>query len=89
MLQKLKDKWNHRKWTIYLFYDGVLIKKLRIDENTHPEQETYFIKVYGHKHLFGKNIISLMVKPTLLLKTDESKKKTYWGVIDERGVVVK
>ena len=89
MLQKLKDKYNHRKWSIYLFYDGVLIKKLKISENTKPEKESYFINVYGHKHLFGKHKVSLMVKPTLLLKTDEKKKKTYWGVVDVRGVEVK
>ena len=89
MLQKLKDKWKHRKWTIYLFYDGVLIKKLKIDENTKPEKETYFIKVYGHKHIFGKNIISLVVNPVRVLKTDEKHKKTYWGVKDEIGVEVK
>lgn len=89
MLQKLKYKLKHRKWTIYLFYNGVLIKKLKISENTKPEKETYFIKVYGHKNIFGKNIVSLMVRPTLMLKNEEKKKKTYWGVIDELGVEIK
>jgi len=29
-----------------------------------------------------------MVRPTRLLKTDEKKKKTYWGVCFEKGVDV-
>ena len=89
MFKKLKEKWKHRKWTMYLFYNGYLIKKLKIKENTSPYKETYFIRVYGHRHLFGKNIVSLMVTPKLLLKTDEKNKKTYWGVIDEMGVEIK
>lgn len=89
MLEKIKDKWKHRKWTIYLFYDGLLIKKLKIDENTKPEKEVFYINVYWHKKLFGKNKVSLVVRPNRILKTDEEKKKTYWGVIDELGVEIK
>ena len=88
MLDKLKYKWLHRKWNLYLFYDGVMIKKLRIDENTDITKQVYYIKVIGHKHLFGKNKINLMVQPIRLLKTDEDKKKTYWGVKNYLGVDV-
>lgn len=76
------------KWTLYLFYDGVLIKKLRINKDTDIAKQVLFIKVYGHKKLFGKNIIGLMVKPIRLLKTEEDKKRTYWGVRNEIGVEV-
>lgn len=89
MLKKIKDKWEHRKWTIYLFYNGMLIKKLKINENTEPNKELYFIKVYGHKNLFGKNIVSLMVRPIRVLNTDEKRKRTYWGVAHELGVEIK
>lgn len=75
-----KDK----KWTIYLFYNGICIKKLKIDGK--KEIETMYVRVYGHKKLFGKWIVGLMVEPKKLLKTDEDKKKTYWGVVFERGV---
>lgn len=75
-----KDK----KWTIYLFYNGICIKKLKIDGK--KKIETMYIRVYGHKKLFGKWIVGLMVEPKKLLKTDEDKKKTYWGVVFEKGV---
>lgn len=74
----------NKKWTIYLFYNGICIKKLKIDGK--KKIETMYIRVYGHKKLFGKWIVGLMVEPKKLLKTDEDKKKTYWGVVFERGV---
>lgn len=74
----------NKKWTIYLFYNGICIKKLKIDGKKNIE--TMYIRVYGHKKLFGKWIVGLMVEPKKLLKTDEDKKKTYWGVVFERGV---
>lgn len=84
------EKKNNNLWTLFLFYDGVLIKKvkMRIDENTEITKQVLFIRVWGHKNLFGKNIITLMVKPKRLLKTEEEKKKTYWGVVFEKGVEV-
>lgn len=75
-----KDK----KWTIYLFYNGYCIKKVKIDGK--EQIETMYVRVYGHKKLFGKWIVGLMVTPKKLLKTDEKKKKTYWGVVFEKGV---
>lgn len=74
----------NKKWTIYLFYNGICIKKLKIDGK--KEKETMYVRVYGHKKLFGKWIVGLMVEPKKLLKTDEDKKKTYWGVVFEKGV---
>ena len=88
MLDKLKDKWTHRKWSLYLFYDGILIKKVKITEDTIINEQVLNIRVYGHKTLFGKNIITLMVRPVKLLKTEEMEKRTYWGVIFEKGVDV-
>lgn len=85
MFKKIREKINS-KWTLYLFYNGCLIKKVRIDENTTVKDLVLDIKVYGHKALFGKNIITLMVKPTKLLKTNLDKRKTYWGVVFEKGV---
>jgi hypothetical protein len=83
-------KKNNNLWTLFLFYDGVLIKKVKmlIDEKTEITKQVLFIKVYGHKNLFGKNIITLMVRPRRLLKTEEEKKRTYWGVVFEKGVEV-
>lgn len=76
-------------WRLYLFYNGCLVKKVWIDENTSIKDLVLDITVIGHKALFGKNIITLMVRPTKLLKTDEVSKKTYWGIVFEKGVEVK
>ena len=83
-------KKNNNLWTLFLFYDGILIKKVKmlIDSSTQINKQVLFIKVYGHKKLFGKNIITLMVRPKRLLKTEEEKRRTYWGVVFEKGVEV-
>lgn len=88
MLEKIKNSINHRRWILYLYYDGVQIKKIKIDENTEIVKQVLNIRVHGHKDLFGKNNITLMVRPVKLLKTDEKEKKTYWGVCFEKGVDV-
>lgn len=75
-------------WTLYLFYDGILVKKLKIDKDTNIPKQVYYIRVYGHKKIFGKNIVSLMVRPIRLLKTEEEKRKTYWGIKNELGVEI-
>jgi hypothetical protein len=76
-----------KKWKLYLFYDGVLIKKIKL-RNEDFQNKPIYITIVGHKDKFGKFIVGRMVVPKRLLKTDESKKKTYWGVIDEIGVEV-
>lgn len=87
MLLKLKDKWFQKKWVLYLFYDGYLIKKIKLkDIDAEINKQVLDIKVHGMKHLFGKNNITLMVRPQRLLKTDVDKKRTYWGVVFEKGV---
>ena len=73
-----------KNWTMYLFYNGIKIKKIKINDKS--DLDTRYIIVVGHKKLFGKWIVGLMVKPTKLLKTDEEKKTTYWGVVFEKGV---
>lgn len=84
MLKKIKDKFSRKKWIIYLFYNGICIKKLKINDIS--EIDTTSIVVFNHKELFGNRLPRLVVKPTRLLKTDEEKKKTYWGVVFEKGV---
>ena len=76
-----------KKWKLYLFYDGVLIKKIKL-RNDDFKNKPIYITVVGHKDKFGKFIVGRMVVPVRLLKTDDTKKITYWGVIDEIGVEV-
>ena len=77
-----------KKWKLYLFYDGVLIKKIKLKPNQEFSNKSIYFKVIGHKDKFGKWIVGRVVVPKRLLKTDEDKKITYWGVIDEKGVEV-
>ena len=81
----MKEKWEHRKWKLHLYYNGVKIKTLRIDENEEPAKNTYVIRVWFKKFLFGNIVSGVVVKPVRILKNDEAKKETYWGVILEPG----
>lgn len=77
-----------KKWKLYLYYNGVLIKKLRISEDEAPAQNSYAIKVYFKKQLFKNVIAGVVVKPIRLLKNDEKHRKTYWGTTLETGIEV-
>ena len=76
------------KWKLYLFYNGMLIKKVRINKEEAPADNVYFIRVYGKKSMFGSNVVSLAIRPKVLLDNNEKKKRTYWGVVFEKGVNV-
>lgn len=77
-----------KKWKLYLYYNGVLIKKLRINEDEAPAQNSYAIRVYFKKQLFKNVIAGVVVKPIRLLKNDEKHRKTYWGTTLETGIEV-
>jgi hypothetical protein len=71
-----------------LYYNGVLIKKLRINEDEAPAQNSYAIRVYFKKQLFKNVIAGVVVRPIRLLKNDEKNRKTYWGTTLETGIEV-
>ena len=77
-----------KQWKLYLYYNGVLIKKLRISEDEKPSENSYAVRVYFKKQLFKNIVASVVVRPVRLLKTDEKKKKTYWGTTMETGVEI-
>lgn len=88
MFKKIVEKYKrNKKWKMYLFYNGILIGKKRI--KVVDEINTVYLRVIGHRELFGSNNVGLMVKPIKLLKTDEKRKKTYWGTTFEMGVDIK
>lgn len=76
------------KWKLHLYYNGIKIKTLKIDRNTAPAEHVYFIRVYGKKNIFGSNLVTIAVRPKILLDNDEDKRQTYWGVVFEKGVEV-
>lgn len=75
-----------KEWKLNLYYNGIKIKKLKINKNEAPADNVYFIKVFGKKAIFGSNFVEIAVRPTVLLNTNEKKKETYWGVVFEKGV---
>lgn len=81
-------KHKKKKWELYLYYNGVLIKKIKIDENEAPAQNSYAIRVFFKKKLFGNLIAGVVVRPIRLLKNDENSRKTYWGTTLETGLEV-
>ena len=85
MLKKIFKK---KTWKLYMYYNGVLIKRLRINENEAPAEETYAIKVYFKKFLFKNTISGVVVRPVAILKNDEEHRKTYWGVVLEHGTQI-
>ncbi len=84
MFNKIKALWKNRKWTLYLYYNGIRIKRLKIDDIS--DIKPMSINILGHKELFGKSQINALIRPVRLLLTEESKKRTHWGVVFEKGV---
>ena len=88
LIEKIKEKWNHRQWNLYLYYNSIRIKKIKIKESTAPNTLTLPINVYFKKQLFANNKVGIIVRPVKVIKNDEKNKKTYWEVIIEQGVEV-
>ena len=84
MFNKIKSLFSNKKWSLYLYYNGILIKKQKIHDMS--DITTMSINIYFHKELFNRRKINAVIKPVKLLLTDEKKKITYWGVVFEKGV---
>lgn len=76
------------KWKLYLYYNGVLIKVLKIDENEAPAENSYVINVWFKQQIFKNIKANIIVRPKVLLKNDEISRKTYWGVVLEEGTII-
>ena len=88
LINKIKDKWKHRKWKLYMYYNGIHIKTIKINESTAPSEIVKPINVYFKKHLFVNNKVGIIVRPVRIIKNDEKKKRTYWEITLEQGVEV-
>ena len=73
-----------KKWTLYLYYNGICIKRKKIRDI--DDITVMSINILGHKELFNRSKIKAVIHPVKLLLTEEDKKKTHWGVIFEKGV---
>lgn len=88
MINKIKYKIRHRNWKLYMYYHGIHIKTIKIDENTAPSKIVKPINVYFKKQLFANNKVGIIVRPTKIIKNDEKHKKTYWEIKLEQGVEI-
>lgn len=80
---------NHKRWRVYLYYNGVLIKRIKASlDVVNDKKHKYIINVYFKKQLFNSNKVNIIVSPTVLLHTDEKRKKIYMGVAIERGATL-
>ncbi len=77
-----------KTWKLYLYYNGILIKKIRVNESEEPSKNSYAVRVFFKQQLFKNIVASVVVKPVRLLKNDEKHRKTYWGCTMETGVEV-
>lgn len=77
-----------KKWTLYLYFNGILVKKVKINEDEAPRKNTYAVNVWFKKQIFKSNKVNVVLKPMVLLKTDEQSRKTYWGTILEEGMEI-
>lgn len=87
-MKYIKNIIEHRKWKMYLYYNGILIKTLKINENEEPVKNSYVINVWFKKQLFKSNKVQIIVRPKVLLKNNDKEKKTYWGVVFESGIEI-
>lgn len=77
-----------RKWKMYLYLNGICIKKIRINITENPKDNIYPITIWFQKQFFKKNKVEIIVRPTRLIYTDEKKKRTYWEFRYEEGMDV-
>ena len=88
LLKYIKSKLDRSKWYLYMYYNGILIKKIKISGSEAPTEHSYIINVYFKKQLFKSNKVGLIVRPKVLLYNDDTNKKTYWGVVLEEGIKI-
>ena len=79
-----KKIFRRKKWILYLYFNGILIKRVKIDDI--DDIRVMSINILGHKELFNKRKIKTVIRPVKVLLTDEKKKETHWGVVFEKGV---
>lgn len=91
MINKIKKYimklWDNRRWKIYLYYDGIKIKELKMHRNELEDLKNtkFCIDVYFKKQLFKSNMVNVIVSPAVLLYSDEKNRVISIGVVIEQG----
>ena len=84
LFNKLKEV---KRWRIYIYYNGILIKTKRVKKEKlyDLKNEKYIITVFNKKQLFKARKVNIVVRPAVLLHTNNEDKKIYIGVVIEEG----
>lgn len=89
MKEKVKSLINkilkNDSWTLFIYYNGQLIKKIKVDENFKPMENFYYITVKGFKHIFGKRKVSLLFQYNKYKMTNNEKKQVHIEVKINEG----
>lgn len=77
-----------KKWKLYLYYNNIHIKTLKINENVAPKEMIIPLTIWFRKQLFANNKVGIIVRPNKIIYNDEKNKKSYWEVSLEQGIEV-
>jgi hypothetical protein len=75
-----------RKWKLYLYLNGVCIKKIKIKRNESPKDNVYIVNVWFKKQFYKSNKVKIIARPTRLIYTNEKKRETHWEFDYEKGI---
>lgn len=73
-----------KKLKVNLYASNHFIKRIKVPKGTNVFNETYVIRVWFKKYIFGSNCIKIVVKPERLLKNNENE--IHVSVKYEQGV---
>lgn len=76
----------HKKWKLYLYLNGVCIKKIKINVDESPKENIYVCNVWFKKQFFNSNLVKIIVRPTKLIYTNDKKRETHWEFEYEKGI---
>lgn len=75
-----------RKYKLYLYLNGICIKKIKINVNENPKDHVYPITIWFKKQFYKSNKVKTIIRPTRLIYTDEKKRETHWEFKYEEGI---
>jgi hypothetical protein len=91
-MKKIKDLFNKlkevKRWKMYIYYNGVLIKtkKVKQEQLKDLKEKKLVLTIYNKRQLFSSFKVNIVVKPVVLLLTDNENKRIYIGVVIDEGV---
>ncbi len=86
--QAIKEKKD--KWTLCLYWNGVLIKKQKVEENFQPIENLYKISLRNKKYLIGTNKkVDMLFKFDKYKMTNNEKKEVHIEIVVDKGVDMK